>query len=322
MLDAYKKLYEKVADEIPGWRKLDKNTLINKYVENENNPTLKESYIAAIMCKYWGAISKYYQSSHSSGVTAEDCHDWLTHAVMYALAHKNWLKQYSTKKRVYLDVVVKDPISGEERIEKQMKWIQDNSMINSSYSDPKGPDKCMNMCIASTRSIFYDASNHMKRSINYQKPISIDSLYEKSDKNKDAGKSAIIKNMIDNIERDVSDINYKSSPAYNLIKNAISKKNYTEALILDSIVNSDVFVKNADKKSSFSKVKLSKNLRSIDEKYCQLFSKMYDIDYKTVIEAVNNMKSYNSAQLNRSIKKLFSYFQDNQKELEEELCIN
>jgi len=68
MLLQYKKIHESVADRIENWRTIDKNELVRSYEKYETNPYLKEGYVAAIMCRYWGAIKKYYAKSHASNV--------------------------------------------------------------------------------------------------------------------------------------------------------------------------------------------------------------------------------------------------------------
>ena len=133
MFESHKKMFEQHADLIvPGWRKINKNQLINKYIENEtSNKELAGGYISAILCKYWGAISKYYLKSHSS-VGVETCYDWLIRSIFYAI--------------------------------KRRPWVDPN---NKLYGDPNGPDKVVNQVIKSTRLGFYQSSNTHKRKCNY-----------------------------------------------------------------------------------------------------------------------------------------------------------
>ena len=131
ILSNYFKSFEKTAEIIPDWRKKSKNDLLNEYIDHEENKQLREAYMAAIMCRYWGAINKYYQASYKSA-TKEDCFEWLTHAIMYALKHRKW----------------RDP-------------------NNKLYNDPKAPDKVVNRCIASTRHIYYQAMNNDNKKLNF-----------------------------------------------------------------------------------------------------------------------------------------------------------
>ena len=68
----YKTLYT-AASSIPNWQTMNKNDLINAYIDNEEDEKLRNSYFAAIMCRYWKNIFKYYAQSKNSGFTVEDC---------------------------------------------------------------------------------------------------------------------------------------------------------------------------------------------------------------------------------------------------------
>ena len=52
MLDEYKELYLKQIRDIGDWKNLNKNQLCFKYIENEKNGRLKDSYLSAIIVKY------------------------------------------------------------------------------------------------------------------------------------------------------------------------------------------------------------------------------------------------------------------------------
>lgn len=131
MLESQKKLYEQKADIIPNWRKINKNDLVNLYIQYENEPQLADGYMSAIICRYWGAISKYYTTSRNS-VTVEECYDWLIRSILYAIQRRDWL----------------DP-------------------NNKLYTDPNAPDKVINRVIISTRLGFFQGSNTHKRKSNY-----------------------------------------------------------------------------------------------------------------------------------------------------------
>ena len=146
-LNEYKRYYEKEASNIPDWRNINKNKLVNSFIKNENNKELANSYLAAIICKYWGNIDKLYNNSKSSSVTREDCYEWVIDAIMYALTKRKWL----------------DP-------------------SNKLYNDPNGPDKVINRCIVSERKIFYQSSNYDCRKVNYA-TFSTDQIIEENENN-------------------------------------------------------------------------------------------------------------------------------------------
>lgn len=148
MLDSYKQEYEKCADAyvVENWRKMNKNELVNRYIEVESNPKLANAYMSAIICRYWGALSKYHYSS-SSSVDKFTYHDWLVGAILRAVKNRKWLEPG-----------------------------------NKLYGDPNGPDKVINRCIISERLGFFQSSNTYKRRQNY----GIDSIDRLQEENADS----------------------------------------------------------------------------------------------------------------------------------------
>ena len=142
MLDEIKQSYQLAADTlVPGWRTKSKSELIKDYIQNEDDPKLKEGYISAILARYWNSLTKKYYKNQKS-VRPEDCYDWIIDAVLYALNKKKW----------------EEP---------------DNKLHN----DKNAPDKVVNRCIKSSEQGFYQFSNCNKRRVNYQ-TLSADKLYE------------------------------------------------------------------------------------------------------------------------------------------------
>ena len=142
MINDSKRMFEAAAERIDGWQTMDKNVLANKYIENENNEILRESYFAALMLRYWYNIYKYYKTSRSSRLDLEDFVDWLAESIMRAFKYRAWT------------------IPG-----------------NKLYGDPNGPDKVINRCIFSTRNKYYQYYNMDKRKANYIS-TSLDSAFE------------------------------------------------------------------------------------------------------------------------------------------------
>ena len=142
MINESKKMFEVAANRIEGWQTINKNELANKYLENEDNEMLRESYFAALMLRYWYNIYKYYKTSKSSRLSIEDYVDWLAESIMRAFKYRAWT-------------------------------LPDNKL----YGDPNGPDKVINRCIFSTRNKYYQYYNMDKRKANYIS-TSLDSAYE------------------------------------------------------------------------------------------------------------------------------------------------
>ena len=131
----YKTLYN-AASSIPNWQTMNKNDLINVYIDNEKDENLRNSYFAAIMCRYWKNIFKYYAQSKNSGFTIEDCYSWLVEAIMIALKYRPWRK-----------------------------------VENSLSKDENAPDKVINRCIYSRRRYYYYIANLKKNRGEYTKVL-------------------------------------------------------------------------------------------------------------------------------------------------------
>ena len=150
-----------------------------------------------------------------------------------------------------------------------------------------GPDKALNIYMKSMRQGYYQWSNSKKRSADFNQRLSLDKMVE------DTGDA----NLIDCVETD-----YESLPSNLAIKQLVVKqfnnKNYMSSFIIDGIINAQVFDldKTSDGKiySEFNKRKLSKHLRTIDDKYCNTFAASYEIPVEKVIEARNECSSLSS----------------------------
>lgn len=248
MLDEYYKLYKERADLVPGWKTESKNNLVHKYIEYEKEePFIAENYLCAIICRYWYNINIYYMKSYKS-VPIEECYEWLIHAILYALEHRRWLDTDSTV-----------------------------------YNDPNGPDKVINRCIATTRNIFYQASNNDNKKVNYNIDHSIDAV-EFLSEDEEYSEDAIEEHL---------NLNHYNS----FIKKLFENRDYIEALTLDSIINYDVFQRN-ESNNYFSKTKLLKHLRSLDDKFCKDFSKRFALDENRVELAKNYCSSLSYQMLN------------------------
>jgi hypothetical protein len=139
MLDENKLIYEEVAGAyLPNWKDIDKNELVRVASDLPNGPK-KDSYVSAIMLKYWGKIGKFY-SKCKLVATQEDVHMWLTMAVLYALDNKPW-----------------------------------ENTESSIYGDKNGPDKVINRVMECRRITFYQQLNRYNRKIN-SSILSLDSL--------------------------------------------------------------------------------------------------------------------------------------------------
>lgn len=291
MLEEIKASYVRTANGIPNWRNLDKNTLLNLYIDNEEDDILSNAYFACIVCKYWPAIGKYYTKSKKS-VDIEECYDWLIHALTYALKNRKW----------------RDPSS-------------------AMYHDKNGPDKVVNRCIASTRNIFYQASNTAKRRVNYQS----DSIERQIEAFGDAADAL---SLCDNDAVD------KNDAATAIVSEFIGRGDYISAIIVDQIAFQDSFKENKEKEERtflnefgekekeeyyrysylFDERKLVKNLNHIDERYVRYFCSMYLVEYEDVLPYAKKILNSSNNVIYRLVRKAL-YDIKNDKSFSRLLCL-
>lgn len=254
MLSDIRRTYEEQANKISDWKHIDKNELINLYILHEND-SLRDVYLSAIILRYWNAINKYYTSSYKSA-SIQDCYDWLIHAVLYALKNRKWL----------------DP-------------------NNKLYNDPTGPDKVMNRCIASSRLIFYQASNNDVRKINFNL-ASAEALIEEYG---DGAFPSIDDDSLPLVEDPVNDI---------IIK-AFNNKDYFMAFMVDRIAHYDVFDATKDDKgytyTEFNPKKLARYMRSMDSNYLTDFTKHFKFNKDEVNAAALSCMSLSRVRTKSSI---------------------
>ena len=132
MLLQYKKLYENIADNLAEWKTIPKSKLCTGYIKaaENNNTNLADTYLSAIICRYWSLLDKQYHHSYI-GATQEDVYDWFINGILYALKNKVWLNP-------------------------------DNKL----YNDPNGVDRVIHSCIKSARLTYFQALNRQKRKVN------------------------------------------------------------------------------------------------------------------------------------------------------------
>lgn len=131
MLDDIYKMYCELAENVPDWRTANKNDLINTYCDLEDQNSYKSQYyLAAIMCRYWPKIQRFYKDT-PMGCSYEDVYDWLTESVLAAVKGRAW----------------RDPTNG-------------------LYQDPAGPDKVINRVMKTVRINYLVHINRLKRKTN------------------------------------------------------------------------------------------------------------------------------------------------------------
>ena len=140
MIEQNRIAYENSANFLPNWKTINKNELVNKYVEYEKkNKELAEHYLSAIICRYWHNIYKYYNKGSKLN-PLEDYYEWVLEAILKCLNKKYWL---NPKAKI--------------------------------YGDPNAPDKTINRAIKTTIYNYYEANRKDKRTLCYSN-YSLDAL--------------------------------------------------------------------------------------------------------------------------------------------------
>jgi rubrerythrin len=137
--------YKECANRIEGWTHMTKQDLANGYVDEEERGNIhkRDSYFAALMCKYAYMVPYLYEKSKSSRLEIEDMVYWVAESLMIGLKYRRW---------------------------------RDPSFAISK--DPKAVEKIFNQCITSTRQRWYKYFNQEKRRDDYNNLYSLNDLLE------------------------------------------------------------------------------------------------------------------------------------------------
>lgn len=295
MLEDIRKSYLQLANSIKGWETENKNDLINKYIDNKDNRSLRNSYFAAIMLRYWGNIFKYYNLS-SKTIELEECYAMLCEAIKYILD-----------------------------TEKMHKWRDPNSEYSK---DKNAPDKFINMSIYSGRQYFYQASNTDKRKVNYT-TASIEGQME------DFGDgAACLENCCCDVEEYMNKIELNrliqkffidDRPIEALIIDGIcyqdSFKEEKTKVVFDTVDKNGYPVKDKQYrvKYTFNERMLVKHLTSLDDTYSKHFLKFYNINKDEFKITLNKLRQYDNAHLYSMIRKTLFELRNN-KEFLSAIC--
>jgi len=116
-----------------------------------------------------------------------------------------------------------------------------------------------------------------------------------------------------------------NSMCYNLVSSLIKKNRYIDALVIDGVINTDTFISKKSEdgkyKQVFSAVKLSKHLRSLDERYCDIFSSLYTVDRLKLNQAKDILINESPVKISKLIKNIFKGISSYIREIESDHCI-
>ena len=162
------------------------------------------------------------------------------------------------------------------------------------YNDPVGPDKCMNAWLQSERQGYFQWSNCKKRSGYFSSTYSLEKMMDET------GDYAMP--HVDTLN-DALDWMYIKS----LVCKEFNTQNFVHAFVIDGICRADVMQSEQDSSgntlTSFSKRKLVKHLKHMNNTYCESFSEFYDIDYKSVLNAKDICVSLSADRIYTIIRK-------------------
>ena len=168
-------------------------------------------------------------------------------------------------------------------------WVQGSG--NRLEGDKNGPDKYINVCMKSRIQGFYQWSNAAKR----QQSFTEYSLEKAIEDSGDANMPEIDESKSLEFFMDLK----------NHIKKEFKNKNYVYSFLIDGIINAPVIdysVENNNLYTEFNKKKLSKHIRLMDNAYCHIFSQLYDIPEKEVIEAKEECSKLSSTKIYTILK--------------------
>ena len=116
------------AEQIPNYKKISQIELAEKYLEGGPRA---ESYLAALIIRYWNIIEKMVYKDYGL-YDEKEAYDWFINSLLYVINDKPWRDEKS-----------------------------------SIYNDPKAIERALNTCVKCDRANWFQASNRYKRSINH-----------------------------------------------------------------------------------------------------------------------------------------------------------
>lgn len=143
MLKNFKEIYLNAAEAVPNYKELTQIELAEKYLEGG---AYAESYLAALVVRYWNIIEKLVYKDYGL-YDEKEAYDWFINSLLYIIRDKPWQDETS-----------------------------------SVYKDPKAIERMLNTCVKCDRANWFQASNRFKRKINHD----TSSLEALSDEYKDA----------------------------------------------------------------------------------------------------------------------------------------
>lgn len=158
---------------------------------------------------------------------------------------------------------------------KERPWVKGSG--NRLEGDKNGPDKYINVCMKSRIQGFYQWSNAAKRADSFTTQTSLENMMSLTGDAQIPGYEESITIESNNIIK-------------NIVKESFDDNDFTGAFIIDGIVNYPCIDYEQDAKtqniySQFNRKKLSKHIRFMDDRYCKIFSNMYEIPLNKVIDA-------------------------------------
>lgn len=130
MLDEYRRTYVQSANQIPDWKKVNRNELCRRYkeAEREGKTELLNSYISAIVLNFWHVLTKTYNKQPVKVLSEEDCYECLIESILSVLEQEAW-----------------------------------ENPTQSIYKDEKGPEKAINLTFQQNIINLFVANQRHKR---------------------------------------------------------------------------------------------------------------------------------------------------------------
>lgn len=280
MLEDMRKSYFDQANLIPGWRQMSKTELANGYIAHEGQEPGESQYFSALMCRYWPAVYKFCQNSQSVRLQPEDFVGWVSDALALAFKYRRWI----------------DP-------------------TNKLYSDPNGPDKVINRCLATIRVRYYHDCNLNRSKVNYRCD-SIDRQLE------EFGFAATAYEAMG--AKDVYEM-----PSEALVSGALDGGDVASAVILDFIGFQDSFretpvrvktgvlddggkeIAYSKTDYSFSAAKLIEGLQTIDGGYVRYFCDRYGTSENEVSGLATELSALEKPKIRSLVKSTLERLRNN-----------
>lgn len=270
-----------INNAIEGWEKIDKNTLANLCIENEDKPEYNR-YVSALICKYLYKNSTL-KARFGNYLNDEELDDRIVDGVLRALKYRSWLREGT-------------PV----------------------YGDKNGPDKTINRCIK-TQCQVYKRLNFGTEGKNpaYKRRIRYftDSLDNFQEDYGDYYYNLLKYDFSSNSDLDYVIEEYLKEDLLNaiILDNICYQDSTKEVVDYKDVLNDEDEIESVKySREMFDKRKVIKNISNMNNNYMLYFADKYMVDVNELYNINDKLSNSRKNFLSKKIDSLLSSLRTNE----------